>query len=80
MAQQSAPNQFGQQQWLFIKKVRTKIEEDPKHYFDDKNWRCISPTYGRNDSGILLPGSRKTSKVDAFYVKSVAVWIPHLPT
>jgi hypothetical protein len=40
------------------------------------NWRNITPDGGVNDSK-LLDGSKKTT-VEAFYIRSVACWVPNL--
>lgn len=72
----TAPSQFSTAQWTFIKKVRGKVEKDHVTFFKENNWRNIYHSGGQNDSNILNDG--KKVKPDSFYVKAVAVWVPHL--
>ena len=71
------PPQLSAAQWTFVKKVRASIDSNAKAYFEKHNWKNISPIGGRNDSGLLDPSSKRTTKADRFYVKAIACWIPH---
>jgi hypothetical protein len=70
------PSSLGTAQWAFIKKMRAAVNNDPKAFFGKNNWRHISPTGGKND-GTLFNDQRKTT-VDAFYVRPITCWVPHL--
>jgi hypothetical protein len=67
---------IGSAQWTFIKKIRASVKNDSKAFVAEHNWRNVSPRGGKNDS-MLFCGS-KTTTVDAFYVRSMALWVPHL--
>jgi hypothetical protein len=67
---------IGIAQWTFIKKIRAAVKNDPKAFFSHHNWRHVTPGGGKNDS-TLFAGNKKTT-VDAFYVRPVALWVPHL--
>ena len=70
------PTQFGQQQWAFITKTRAAIKNDPRGFFAENNWRNITPTGGKNDSNLFCRNKKTT--VDAFYVRPICCWVPHL--
>jgi hypothetical protein len=75
---EQTPRNFSIAQWSFIQKVRDKIKADAKAFFAENNWRSIVPNAGRYDSALLNKGSKRTSNVESFYVKSIACWVPHL--
>ena len=70
------PTQFGQQQWAFITKTRAAIKNDPRGFFAENNWRNITPTGCKNDSNLFCRNKKTT--VDAFYVRPICCWVPHL--
>ena len=70
--------QYGTAQKAFIDKVRGKITRDPRGYFKQQNWRNIEPSGGKYDSDVLNAKSKKTTTVEAFYVRPLACWVPHL--
>jgi hypothetical protein len=70
--------QYGATQAAFIAKVRDAVKSNPKSFFASNNWRDVTPTKGRYDSSLIDPNSGSTCDVDDFYVKSIAVWVPHL--
>jgi hypothetical protein len=69
---------FGTAQLWHIKKVRAAIDNDHRAFFAEKDWRNVIPRRGRYDSSILHKNSKATTRVDHFYIKPVAVWVPHL--
>jgi hypothetical protein len=71
-------SQYGTAQAAFIKTVREAVKANPKVFFEDNNWREVTPKGGRFDSAILDNAKRRMWEVDDFYVKSIAVWVPHL--
>jgi hypothetical protein len=77
MTMTDVPKQFGQAQWAFIKKTREAVNNDPKLFLAEHNWRNITPPGGKNDSMLYLNCNKKTT-VDAFYVRPIACWVPHL--
>ena len=70
--------QYGTAQDEFILKVRGSIDTDARLFFLENNWKDVRPTFGRFDSALLNTANKRTRNVDAFYVKSLAVWIPHV--
>jgi Transposase len=68
--------QFGDEQWTFITEIRGAVMNDPKSFFSTRNWRCITPSGGKNDSTLFNLTNQTT--VDAFYVRPIACWVPHL--
>ena len=60
-------------QYVFVEKVRGSVEVRKEKYFDDKDWMNIAPaTVGVNHS------SNQKISVQSYYVRPVAVWVPHL--
>jgi hypothetical protein len=72
------PKQLGEAQWRFVKKVRGAIKKDHVGFFNQHDWRNILPTSGSYDSHLLNTNNKNTTAVDAFYVKPMACWVPHL--
>lgn len=69
---QQAP--CGPHQQAFIEKVRKDILEKKSNYFKGNiDWREIKP---RGGSVAYYNGERNVS-AGSFYVKSIAVWVPH---
>jgi len=62
---------YGEAQAEFIRRTRQAIKEDPT-ILNGVDWRRIS--YSK--SCLSLTGKKKTS-VNDFYVKDLAVWLPH---
>jgi hypothetical protein len=71
-------SQYGTAQLTFIKKVRDSVKTNPQTFFAENDWRDIRPKGGRFDSSLLNRQLVRQWQVDDFYVKSVAVWVPHL--
>jgi hypothetical protein len=71
------PKQLGDAQWQFVKKVRGAIKKDHIGFFNDHDWKCILPASGSYDSHLLNKSNKNTRSVDGFYVKPMAVWVPH---
>ena len=69
---------FGQAQLAHIKKVRVAVDNDHRAFFSENDWRNVVPKRGRYDSSLLYKNNRATSRVDHFYVRPIAVWVPHL--
>ena len=65
--------QYGVAQANFIRRVREEVSGDI-NYFVGKDWRNIRPNGGR----YALPKSSKQQHTDSYYVKPVAVFVPHL--
>jgi hypothetical protein len=72
------PKQLGDAQWQFVKKVRGAIKKDHSGFFNDQDWRNISPCCGSYDSHLLNKANKNTTNVYSFYVKPLASWVPHL--
>jgi hypothetical protein len=72
------PKQLGDGQWQFVKKVRAAIKKDYVGFFNEHDWKHILPATGSYDSNLLNKGNKNTTKVDHFYVKPLACWVPHL--
>jgi hypothetical protein len=72
------PKQLSDAQWLFVKKVRGAIKKDHVGFFGEHDWKHIVPSSGHYDSHLLNKGNKKTKSVESFYVKPLAVWVPHL--
>jgi hypothetical protein len=77
-AMRRKPKLLGDAQWRYILKVRGAIEKDHDGFFKQNNWRNICPMIGSFDSHLLHPSSKRTTTVEAFYVKGIASWVPHL--
>jgi hypothetical protein len=71
-------NQYGEAQLSFIKKVRGEIDKEKSAYFHNHQWDNICPSGGRFDSTLMNAGHKKRGKVESFYVKAMASWVPHL--
>ena len=71
-------SQYGAKQLAFIKQTREAVKANPTAFFAQNNWRDITPKGGRFDSSLLDPSSTRSWEVDDFYVKSIAMWVPHL--
>lgn len=54
------------------------MDADSKTFFQENDWKKIDPSGGIHDSGLLNENNKRTSNVEAFYVKGVACWVPHL--
>lgn len=72
------PKQLGDAQWEFVKKVRGAIKKDHVGFFSQHDWKNIVPDSGSYDSHLLNKGNKSTKKVDDFYVKPMASFVPHL--
>jgi hypothetical protein len=72
------PKQLGDAQWRFVQKVRGAIMKDHIGFFNDHDWKNILPSSGSYDSHLLNKGNKNTRSVHCFYVKPLAVWVPHL--
>jgi hypothetical protein len=70
--------QYGAVQHDYIKKVREQINREGVGFLNNNNWREISPKGGIHDISLLNKNNKITTHVDAFYVKSIASWVPHL--
>ena len=67
---------YGDAQARFIATVRSEIDSNPKAFFGNKDWSWITSPGGVNCN---LHGVEDSSLyADTFYVKDLAVWIPHL--
>jgi hypothetical protein len=78
MATGQKPSQLSHPQWDFLKGIRAQIKNDAGLFFKQNNWRMIMPPGGRYDNYLLNSTSSATTTVEAFYVKPVACWAPHL--
>ena len=65
---------YGSAQDRFIKKVRSDINSQGVSFFRNQDWTKINPKQGRNACLKVC----SSMAVDAFYVKPVAAWVPHL--
>jgi hypothetical protein len=72
------PTQYGASQLAFIKKVRGDIDKNKSSFFQSNSWQNITPSGGRFDSTMLNVSVKKKAKLESFYVKAIASWIPHL--
>jgi hypothetical protein len=72
------PTQYGSSQLAFIKKVRGEIDKNKSTYFHNHAWHNITPNGGRFDSTLLNTSHKKKAKLESFYVKPIASWVPHL--
>ncbi|MGL5934273.1 MAG: hypothetical protein ACRCZI_01470 [Cetobacterium sp.] len=72
------PKQLGDAQWEFVKKVRGAIKKDHVAFFGQHHWKHIVPGSGSYDSHLLNKCNQTTNKVQDFYVKPIACWVPHL--
>ena len=66
---------YGPSQEAFIQKTRQTVEAMGVRFFDRKDWTRITPSGGQN---TCLNGSDLSMYAETFYVKPLAVWIPHL--
>lgn len=66
---------YGDAQAKFIQATRDKINTDAD-FFKGKDWRRIMPTGGTNST--LSHIKECSLYVESFYVKDLAVWVPHL--
>jgi hypothetical protein len=71
-------SQYGTEQKVFIDKTRALVTADPKVFFSCHDWRNVIPKGGRFDSMLLNSSAKKKTRVEAFYVKPLAIWVPHL--
>ena len=71
-------SQYGPEQQSFIAKVRSQVDSDSKAFISSCDWRCVNPKGARHDSTLQNASVSKKTRVEAFYVKSLAVWVPHL--
>jgi len=69
-----ALSSYGNAQHEFVKRVRDAIAAEGRACFKKKDWTCIAPSGGMNSCLT----TDMTCHVETFYVKPVAVWIPHL--
>ena len=65
--------QYGVAQTAFIRRIWEEVSLDT-NYFVGKDWRNIAPKGGR----YSLPKSNKQQHTYSYYVKPLAVFIPHL--
>ena len=65
---------YGHAQRDFIAHVRGKIDRNGAEFLKEQNWRKIKPPGGRNAFGI----NNKKVTAESFYVKALAVFVPHL--
>jgi len=62
---------WGDAQAAFVTATRDLVEANPRKFFTTNDWRRVPL------SPVTASTAKKTS-VDAFYVKDLAVWLPHL--
>ena len=67
---------YGSAQAAFIKKTRSDISAEGASYFKARDWTNLVPVKGLGRNVCL--NSCGAMCADAFYVKPVAAWIPHL--
>jgi len=67
-------SRYGAAQDAFNRHVRNLVETDPK-FFEKNHWHSVSYRDSRHKAPLISNGKMS---VDAFYVKDVAVWVPHL--
>lgn len=70
---------YGKAQEDFIAATRRAVAVAGADFFRDKDWTCISPPIQRGRKNACLNNNNQVGLlVDSFYVKSIAVWMPHL--
>jgi hypothetical protein len=70
-------NRYGPAQEAFIKKTRESVKADPK-FFEKNDWSRISMKTGLRNTSLNRSNDAACINVEAFYVREVAVWIPHM--
>jgi len=65
---------YGHAQEAFISNLRKRIDSEPQ-FFEKNDWSRVSFHQGKHKT--TLAGNGKMTS-DAFYVKDMAVWVPHL--
>jgi len=64
---------YGSAQHEFIKSVRSSVLQEGASFFKKKDWKNIGPV---SNTSLALAEMKICS--DSFYIKNVAVWVPHL--
>jgi len=64
---------YGSAQHDFIKSVRTSVLAEGAAFFKKKDWKRIGPT-----TNTPLTLTELKICADSFYIKDVAMWVPHL--
>lgn len=62
-------------QAAFVASVHTAVDAEGSAYFDDKDWRSVVPASAGRSNSLT---TKKLVKTESYYVRPVAVWVPHL--
>ena len=69
-------NKYGRAQDQFIKAVCNEVDVHGAKCFHDKDWRAIAPANSGGRSSSLASPAK--SSADSYYIKPLALWVPHL--